>query len=516
MTSWFTKKLLGEVNRQKRKRNNNYVLRFTHYVIMSKGKLLLINPWIYDFAAFNLWIEPIGLFYIASILLQHGYEITFIDCLDRYHPELLKLQGRDAPELRSYGCGKYYKEIIEKPEILKHFPRNYGRYGITFDIFDAELEKQDKPDVVLVTSKMTYWYPGPFEVIRRVKNRYPDVPLILGGTYATLCYQHAVEHSGADYVIAGEGEFQTLKLVDALAGNVSDQTFSFPKRKSLIKKKSKGIYSYYSSFPMDISDYPFPAHDLNRQRDYVAILTSRGCPMKCTYCATNLLNPAGFRQRRVENVLDELEWCYHELGVRNFAFYDDALLLNAKNHIHKILDGIIQRNFRCYFHTPNSMHAQMIDYDLAPKMYHAGFKTIRISLETSNSERQKSASSNKVTNAGFRRAIENLKAAGFTANDIKAYVMIGLPGQPLQEVRDSIAFIHDCGVQVSLAEYTPIPGTVEWQRAASEYDFNPDSDPLLHNNTIFLFQTDSVIYKDFEKVRMFALEGNRKIVKRDA
>jgi radical SAM superfamily enzyme YgiQ (UPF0313 family) len=505
---------------------------------MSKGKILLINPWIYDFAAFNLWIEPIGLFYIASILRQpkaegvgerseHGYEITFIDCLDRYHPDLLKLQGRDAPELRSYGCGKYYKEIIEKPEILKHVPRNYGRYGITLDIFDAELEKQDKPDVVLVTSKMTYWYPGPFEVIRRVKNRYPDVPVILGGTYATLCYQHAVEHSGADYVIAGEGEFQTLKLVDALTDNVSDYS-PFIKTSLLSPQRGEAWgRGNYSSFPLDISDYPFPAHDLNRQRDYVAILTSRGCPMKCTYCATNLLNPTGFRQRRVENVLDELEWCYHGLGVRNFAFYDDALLLNAENHIHKILDGIIQRNLRCYFHTPNSMHAQMIDYDLAQKMYHAGFKTIRISLETSNVERQKSASSNKVTNAGFRRAVENLKAAGFTSNDIKAYVMIGLPGQPLQEVRDSIAFIHDCGVQVSLAEYTPIPGTVEWQRAASEYrkpkasvseanGFNPDSDPLLHNNTIFLFQTDNITYENFEKVRMFALEGNRQMVKRDA
>jgi len=450
-----------------------------------KGKLLLINPWIYDFAAFNMWIEPLGLFYIASFLHQHGYEITFIDCLDRYHPELLKLQGRNAPKVRKYGCGQYYKEIIETPDILEQVPRQYGRYGITLDIFDMELEKQDKPNVVLVTSKMTYWYPGVFEVIRQIKNRYPDVPVILGGTYATLCYQHAVEYSGADYVIAGEGELETLKVVDALTDNTSD----------------------YSSFPMDISDYPFPAHNLNRQRDYVAILTSRGCPMKCTYCAIELLNP-GFRQRRAENVLEELEWVYHELGVRNFAFYDDALLLNARNHIHKILDGIIQRELRCYFHTPNSMHAQMIDDELAHKMYQAGFKTIRISLETSDVERQKSSSSNKVTNAGFRRAVGNLEAAGFTSNDIKVYVMMGLPNQPLQEVRNSIALVHDCGVQVSLAEYAPIPGTVEWQRAAVKYGLNLDSDPLLHNNTTFPFKRDNITYDDFEKIKMFALKGN--------
>ena len=458
---------------------------------MSKGRLLLINPWIYDFAAYNMWIEPIGLLYIASILREHDYEIAFIDCLDRYHPDLLKLQGRDAPKLSTYSCGRYYKEIIEKPELLKHVPRKYGRYGITLEIFDAELERIGKPDAVLVTSKMTYWYPGPFEVIRRVKKRYPDVPVILGGTYATLCHQHAVEHSRADYVIAGEGELQTLQLVDVLTGNTSDYS-QFP--------------SACDSTRLDISDYPFPAHDLIHNLDYAAILTARGCPMRCSYCAVGLINP-GFRQRRPENVLNELEWCYHELGVRNFAFYDDALLVNAKNHIHKILDSILERRIQCYFHTPNSLHAQLIDAELAHKMYASGFKTIRISLETSDINRQKKTSGSKVTNAGLRRAIENLKSAGFTSHDIGVYVMIGLPGQSLQEVRGSIDFVHDCGAQVRLAQYSPIPGTAEWQRAVSEYGFAPDADPLLHNNTIFPFQTEAN-YADFESVKAFTHKDN--------
>jgi len=408
---------------------------------MSKGRLLLINPWIYDFAAYNFWIEPIGFLTIASVLREEGYGVSYIDCLDRHHPDLLKIQGRDSPKSTQYATGKYQKEFIEKPGPLKHVPRKYGRYGITLDIFDAELEDVQKPDVVLVTSKMTYWYLGVFEVIRRVKKRYSDVPLILGGVYATLCYEHAKKNSGADYIIKGEGELQTLKLVDALTGNLSD----------------------YSRFQTDVSGYPLPAHDLNRKLDYAAILTSRGCAMNCTYCAVHLLNP-GFRQRSVQKVWDEILWCYREFGTRNFAFYDDALLLNPKRHIHKILDGIIKRKLQCYFHTPNSMHAQLIDAQLAHKMYQSGFKTVRISLETSDVERQRLSSGGKVSNEGFRRAVENLLNAGFTANEVGAYVMIGLPGQPLQEVKDSIAFVHDCGIQVKLAQYTPIPGTAEWQQ----------------------------------------------------
>ena len=83
------------------------------------------------------------------------------------------------------------------------------------------------------------------------------------------------------------------------------------------------------------------------------------------------------------------------------------------------------------------MHAQVIDAELAHKMYAAGFKTIRISLETSDVVRQK-LTGPKVTNNGFTRAVERLKAAGFTAEDIGVYLLMGLPGQPLKEVVESI------------------------------------------------------------------------------
>ena len=98
--------------------------------------------------------------------------------------------------------------------------------------------------------------------------------------------------------------------------------------------------------------------------------------------------------------------------------------------------------------------------------------------------RQKSTGP-KVTNNGFTRGVERLKAAGFTAKDIGVYLLMGLPGQPLEEVVESIKFVHAQGVQVKLAEFTPIPGTVEWERAGEVYGFDPDADPLLHNNCVF-------------------------------
>lgn len=451
---------------------------------MHNGSVLLINPWIYDFAAYDMWTEPLGLLYIAALLRENGYQINLINCLDRHHPDLLKLQNRESPKSDRFGCGKFHKEIIEKPALLEDVPRRYGRYGLPLHIFQKELAAVPRPDVILVTSGMTYWYPGVFAAIREAREHFPGVPIILGGIYATLCYDHAVQRSDADYVVRGEGEVQALKLVE-----------------QLMDKGPRCL-----SLPQNIDDYPYPAHDLLTNRDYLAILASRGCPMGCTYCASKLV--AGhFRQRDPVKVVDEIEFYRCKFGTRNFVFFDDALLLNPERHISVILEEVIRRKLGCYFHTPNGMHASQISGSLARRMFKAGFKTIRISLETSNEARQRSTGS-KVTAKELREAIENLRAAGYAGKDIGVYVLIGLPGQPLEEMIESVRYVYNCGAMTKLAVYSPIPGTEEWKKAVEEFDFDPDADPLLHNNSIYPIRSGGTTIRDFQQVKAFALSRN--------
>lgn len=451
-----------------------------------KGKILLINPWIYDFAAYDMWVEPLGLLYIGGVLRGNGYDISLINCLDRYHPELLKFQDIIKPKDDTFGCGKFYKEIIEKPPILKNIPRRYGRYGLPFHIFQKILSKQIKPDVILVTSSMTYWYLGVFEAIKEAKNHFPGIPVVLGGTYATLCYDHALENSCADYVVKGEGEKQALKLVNNLLGMENLDN------------------------PMDnIDDYPYPAYDLLTNKNSLAILTSRGCPFGCTYCASKIV--AGrFRQRNPIKVADEIEFCIKNFGTVNFAFYDDALLINPERHISIILDELIKRGLKCNFHTPNGMHAGQISYSLAQQMFKAGFKTIRISLETSNPERQKQTG-NKINDEKFKNAVDNIKAAGYKGKDIGVYILIGLPGQDMEEILESIRYVYNCGVMTKIAVYSPIPGTVEWNKTAREFGLDQNVDPLLHNDSIFPVRSYGMTLQDFQRAKAYALECNKKM-----
>jgi len=181
--------------------------------------LLLINPWIYDFTAYDFWSKPLGLLYVASVLREQGYEISYIDCMDRYNQEVLKLQNREFPKKDEFGRGSFYKELIKKPAILKDIPRRYSRYGITEEIFLNKLKKLTPPQAVLITSIMTYWYPGVFRVIEKIKEVFPGIPIILGGVYATLCFEHASKFSGADYIVKGNNIRDWLKILEQLSGN---------------------------------------------------------------------------------------------------------------------------------------------------------------------------------------------------------------------------------------------------------------------------------------------------------
>ena len=451
------------------------------------SRVLLINPWIYDFAAYSLWSAPLGLLYIASVLRDAGHQVDYVDCLDRHHPAVLARLGSKAPSTNEYGCGKYLRTIVHRPEILRHVPRHYARYGIPLDILNAELSRLPRPDVILVTSGMTYWYPGPFEATRRARARFPGVPIVLGGIYATLCRQHATAHSGADVVISGPGEDQALRIVGELTGQRCED-----------------------SSGRDLDALPYPAFDLMHKLDSVAILTSRGCPLRCTYCASHLLNPDGFRRRDPMAVVEEIAHWRLRHGVQDFALYDDALLVDADRHISIILDEVLRRGLRCRFHTPNGLHARLIDADLAALMHRAGFKTIRLSLETIDAERQR-AIGPKVSAAQVGDAIARLKAAGFEGKDIGVYILMGLPGQPLHEIAEGIGFVHSLGVRANIALYTPIPGTTEWTRAVQAGVIDPDTDPLLHNNSIYPTLPGHTA-EACQHIKDLAREGNRRIV----
>ncbi|HOD37921.1 MAG TPA: radical SAM protein [Candidatus Marinimicrobia bacterium] len=444
---------------------------------MSDRSLLLINPWIADFTAFDLWSKPLGLLYIAKFLQNYGYEIELLDLMDRQ-----RWQDTSNDKFND-GRGKYRKTIIAKPPVLARYPRRFGLYGASREQFSDALSNMARPNAILVTSLIAYWYPGVAATVEILRRYFPETPLILGGIYASLYPEHARNSIQPDFLITGYGEKKALRLIDHLFGIERD----------------------YNVIP-DYNDNGILPWHLYPKLKSVAVLTSRGCPNRCTYCATYLLNKK-FVQRRPEDVISEIISTYNQFNVENFAFYDDALFAHRDRHIIPILKGIISAGVKINLHSPNGLFAREINSELAKLMFAAGFKTVRLSLESTSSQIQKS-SSNKVNNANYTDAVNNLAKAGFARNSLETYLIMGLPGQTRQQIIDSINFVADQGVIVKLASFSPIPGTTEWERARALGYVSDDQDPLMTDATIFPFLSRNLSYEDYLALRQVANERN--------
>lgn len=432
-------------------------------------RLLLINPWIYDFAAYDFFARPLGLLSLASLLQGTGFEVSLVDCLQAP----LVNPGR-------FGTGRFPKEHLATPLPLQGIPRRYSRYGSSEAGFRAKLSHLSEPAAILVTSLMTYWYPGVQAVIRLVREHFPRSPVILGGIYATLCPDHARRHCGADLVFPGVAGGKLLS-------HLADLTGLRPQ----------------SAPEVNPGERPYPSLDLLPHLPFIPLLTSWGCPFGCDYCASRLLQPH-FQQRRTHAVVEELMYWQDRLGLQDVAFYDDALLFRAEEHLLGILEELAQRGRTFRFHTPNAVHARFLTPEVAKWLKRANFATLRLGVETTALGAARL--DRKLAAGELEEALANLKEAGFARKDMGVYLLLGLPGQADAEVAASIRRVHALGATPILAQFSPIPGTPLWPKAlaASRYDLNWD--PLFHNPSIFPCWPE-FSWERFTRLKRLAQEG---------
>lgn len=394
-------------------------------ILSMKGRRILgINPPVEDFAFFDLWSKPAGLLYLLERMRMNGNDVCLLDCIHEA-----------AVAKRSFGREKIGCKEIEKPPVYSGIKRKYHRFGLDEDGVKERLAAIPKPDFIFLTSGMTYWYGGPKWIISVLKRELPEVPVILGGPYPKLCSEHA-EGLGADHIVTGHW----------------------------------------------IPDSPYPAMDLYEELPYGVTMTSFGCPLSCSYCASRLLWPEYLR-RPVVSVFREID---HQisLGAKDFAFYDDALLLDKENYFYSLCRELRSRYGESVrFHTPNGLHVREIDERCAVTLKETGFSTIRLSLESID-PKIAGAGSGKVAREEYLKAVRHLIDAGYSSNDCETYILLGLPGQDIASVKDTINFVHSAGGKPKLAEFSPIPGTPSFEAAAEKL---PElrNEPLLQNNSVY-------------------------------
>jgi radical SAM superfamily enzyme YgiQ (UPF0313 family) len=398
-------------------------------------QVLLVNPPILDFTAYDFWLRPYGMLRAAG-QMQHACDIHYFN--------FLVSRPRDT-----WGRGRFEAQDIPKPRAFNDIPRRFRRFGRPRAEF-RDFLRTHSFDAVLVQTVMTYWYLGIKEVIEDVRELQPGAKIILGGVYATLCPSHA-QSLGPDLVIHGSDLDPLWRLLP-----IAPQ-----------------------------KNLPFqPAN-----KDVVGVMKlSEGCPFRCTYCSAPLFGPE-FAQRPTEDCLEEL----HQLaraGAANIAFYDDALLFRADRGLKPFLSAVVDSKIAVRFHTPNALNARFITRSLAGLMVQAGFAGFFLGFESGSSSWQQ-ATGGKVHSHEFEAAVRCLKEAG--AKSIGTYIIVGHPDSEEQDVESSIRLADTLGTRVILSEFSPVPGTEDFSKSSRWTDLE---DPLSHNKTAFAIRRLGVDYLD--------------------
>lgn len=345
--------------------------------------------------------------------------------------------------------------------------RKYARYGICREALEEKIQKAG-PDIILITTGMTYWYEGVREVIDICRRSHGNVPIVAGGIYATLMADHCRDVCGPDHVVEGEGE----GLLPILEQYRLPQPQGSPDSRIL--------------------------HDDPVWRGAGVIRLNRGCPMACHYCASRCLS--SFKEGDPLEALERLEEIHRRWGTRHFAFYDDALLIHRERVIQPFLEELARRNYPLSFYLPNAVHARFLDKDLLDLMKRTGFQEIRMGYESSSDDFHHKRDG-KIDQDLFERTVRNIRESDFPLENCTAYVLAGLPGQTWQEVERSLKAAASLGIRCRIAQYSPVPGSSLWNESCRSTPIPLEKEPVYHNSSFMAMEWEGFTREDLERLK---------------
>jgi anaerobic magnesium-protoporphyrin IX monomethyl ester cyclase len=362
-------------------------------------------------------------------------------------------------KFRNYNVGIYNADYYDSDDYLsqEEIYNNYENYLNIINNANHPLWKEVAEKIIewnpdyLGISINTANYPVAKIVSKKLKQLKPSLVIVLGGVHATLAFENLIRETWFDLLIRGEGEFAFLELVNGVPlekiGGLS------------YRDKSGNPVHNIARSPIDPLDIlPFPSRELyitpTHNMDLGQIITSRGCPFKCTYCASSALwRDSKVRYRSVHDVVTELEFISKKYQSSLIYISDDTFTLK-KNRTIELCDEIMRRNLNITWKCDT--RADCLDNMIVGKMKMAGCELLKIGVE-SGSKRILKQIKKGVTKDKIRKAIEAIKNHGIK---FSVYLMIGFPGETDEDVQKTIDFAKEIEADYySLSTLSPYYGT---------------------------------------------------------
>jgi len=327
------------------------------------------------------------------------------------------------------------------------------------------------PDVVGLSTN-TVVFESAKEFGEALKAALPSVPLVLGGYHVTLLPDEAMAPRCFDVGVIHEGEHTMLDLVDHYAGRkpldavdgvvyrLDDGTVHHTRPRAKFRKLDELPFPARHLLPPDLyKPVPVDQHGMPK----FSMVTSRGCPHACGFCQKSR---SGYRSRRPELVVDEMEHLVRDFGARDIAIVDSLFCAN-KRRVMAICGEILRRGVKVSWTC--SSRVEVVDKEMLQTMKDAGCWRTRFGIE-SGSDRVLDFISKGITKEKIRNAITWADEVGLRP---KAFLMVGhMPDTP-ETIRETIDFaksipLHDVTVQIN----TLLPRTPQmeiWEREGEKW-----------------------------------------------
>jgi len=351
---------------------------------------------------------PLGLGYLASTLLENGFKVELTDL------------------------------SVENPD----------RKGI-------ELEFQTREPKILGITTTTNTYKNALNVAAIAKECNPNVLTILGGPHVTFTEEETLRNQQVDIVVRHEGELTMLELCQRLLrgdqGPKQVAGVSYRKDSAILKNPDRPLIE-------NLDEIPFPARHLMRLDKYLSpgtIITSRGCPSKCIFCAAEAMSGGKYRVRSPANVVAEIEKVADDFSPKFFFIADDTFTVfrDRTREICKLLSNLAKKvEWVC------ESRANFIDKPILQEMAEAGCTAIQFGVE-SGSEKILNAIKKGINLDQVRRAVRWAVEAKILP---VCSFMVPHPEDTWKTVKETKRFmleLKDMGAFIYVSMTTPFPGT---------------------------------------------------------
>lgn len=393
---------------------------------------------------------------------------------------------------------------FEFPVSICYLAALIEKIGKKVEIFDGRLSKNLLKDFsnllergnfdIVGFSTVTPSTTNTMRLAAAVKQKKPGTITIIGGVHPTVIGPKVLEQMrDIDIAVFGEGEQTIAELLRNLETNqpLSDVCgLAFRKGSSIVQTGRRELIK-------DLDSIPFPAYhlaDISKygtnpglfvEKPIIAIITSRGCPFNCNFCADSVVWQHRCRLRRAQKVVDEMEFLVKDYRVKEIKFFDDTFTIDRARAV-EICNEILKRNLRVIWRCASRV--DRIDLELLKLMKKSGCCSISFGLESGSDEMLKRMNKGTTVQQG-RTAVRLAKQAGLWVNGL---FMLNYPGETVETVEQTIRFSRELDLDYAGFNLViPHFGTKMYDEIKENYKVEPkvwDNPDAPLGNQIYFYQ----------------------------